>query len=378
VDVRQRRVGQCTKSGVKLGEIDTKKSLERLPCPSYHYIATQVMPKPNAARDFNAKRKREREEAGGVRKRRPKSFKRQESYHSSSEDEGDVQINLRSEKVPEKPEEFTGGNTAELGKRVKRAPLEERIEAVTAPVTIAAADAQKEEEGGDEEEDDVVDVPDTVGDVDDDEDLSSNDNADDEPDLDAIADDESADEDDEDEDDAADSDTSLSETSSRPTSQKRKRNDPTIFATSISKILDSKLTTTKRADPVLSRSKAATEASQDLAESRLEAKARRKLREDKRSAMEKGRVRDVLGLESAEVSTGEIAEHERKLRKMAQRGVVKLFNAVRAAQVKGEEAARQVGSIDTDKHIIGTDGRKERVNEMSKKGFLDMLVAGEA
>ena len=366
-------MGQCTKSGVKLGEIDTKKSLESLPCPSYHYITTQVMPKPNAARDFNAKRKRQREEAGGVRKRRPKSFKRQESYHSSSEDEGDVQINLQSEKVPEKPEEFTGGNTAELGKRVKRAPLEERIEAVTVPVASAAADAQEEEE-----EDDVVDAPDPLGDVDDDEDLSSDDNADDEPDLDAIADDESADEDDEDEDDAADSDTSLSETSSRPTSQKRKRNDPTIFATSISKILDSKLTTTKRADPVLARSKAATEASQDLAESRLEAKARRKLREDKRSAMEKGRVRDVLGLESAEVSTGEIAEHERRLRKMAQRGVVKLFNAVRAAQVKGEEAARQVGSIDTDKHIIGTDGRKERVNEMSKKGFLDMLVAGEA
>jgi fusion and transport protein UGO1 len=353
------------------------------------------MPKPNAARDFNAKRKREREEAGGVRKRRPKSFKRQESYHSSSEDEGDVQINLQAEKVPEKPEEFTGGNSAELGKRVKRAPLEERIEVVAVPVVVpvvvavdanadANADAQGEEEDADEEEEEerddedaIVDAPETLGDVDGGVQLGSDDDEDDEPDLDAIADDESA-EDDEDEDDAAsDSDTSLSETSSRPASQKRKRNDPTIFATSISKILDSKLTTTKRADPVLSRSKAATEASQDLAESRLEAKARRKLREDKRSAMEKGRVRDVLGLESAEVSTGEIAEHERKLRKMAQRGVVKLFNAVRAAQVKGEEAARAVGSIDTDKHIIGGDGRKERVNEMSKKGFLDMLVGGE-
>ena len=335
------------------------------------------MPKPNAARDFNAKRKREREEAGGVRKRRPKSFKRQESYHSSSEDEGDVQINLQSEKVPEKPEEFTGGNTAELGKRVKRAPLEELIEVVTVPVT-AAIDADTLVEDDEKEEDDVVDGQETLVDGEEDASLSSDNDEDDEPDLDAIADDESAD-DDEDEDDApSDSDTSLSETSSRPNSQKRKRNDPTIFATSISKILDSKLTTTKRADPVLSRSKAATEASQDLAESRLEAKARRKLREDKRSAMEKGRVRDVLGLESAEVSTGEIAEHERKLRKMAQRGVVKLFNAVRAAQVKGEEAARAVGSIDTDKHIIGGDGRKERVNEMSKKGFLDMLVAGEA
>ena len=369
--------GAIYESGVKAKKVPARTQVcLALTLPHTTLPYAQIMPKPNAARDFNAKRKREREEAGGVRKRRPKSFKRQESYHSSSEDEGDVQINLQTEKVPEKPEEFTGGNTAELGKRVNRAPLEDRIEVVAVPVAAADADAQEDDEDEEGEADDIADAPETRGDVDEDAELSEDDE-DDEPDLDAIADDESADDDD-DEDDAADSDTSLSETSSRPTSQKRKRNDPTIFATSISKILDSKLTTTKRADPVLSRSKAATEASQDLAESRLEAKARRKLREDKRSAMEKGRVRDVLGLESAEVSTGENAEHERRLRKMAQRGVVKLFNAVRAAQVKGEEAARAVGSIDTDKHIIGGDGRKERVNEMSKKGFLDMLVAGEA
>ena len=88
--------------------------------------------------------------------------------------------------------------------------------------------------------------------------------------------------------------------------------------------------------------------------------------------MDRSHVTDVLGLESTEMLTGEVAEQERRLKKTAQRGVVKLFNAVRAAQVKGEEAAKEVRSAGT----VGVDRRQERVNEMSKKGFLDLLVEG--
>ena len=106
------------------------------------------------------------------------------------------------------------------------------------------------------------------------------------------------------------------------------------------------------------------------------------MRDDKREALDKGRVRDVLlgtdrpgsstRAEGGEgdggaVSVGELQEQERRLRKTAQRGVVKLFNAVRAAQVKAEEAKAQGGSR----------GRKEeRVGEMSKKGFLEMVAGG--
>jgi len=64
--------------------------------------------------------------------------------------------------------------------------------------------------------------------------------------------------------------------------KKRKRNDPSAFATSMSKILNSKLTNSKRADPVLSRSKDATTASKEISESKLEAKAKHKLRQEKR------------------------------------------------------------------------------------------------
>ena len=72
------------------------------------------------------------------------------------------------------------------------------------------------------------------------------------------------------------------------------------------------------------------------------------------------------------VSAAQIAEQERKLRKTAQRGVVKLFNAVRAAQVKGEEAARKARG----KGLVGQGRREEKVGEMSKKGFLDLIAGG--
>lgn len=111
------------------------------------------------------------------------------------------------------------------------------------------------------------------------------------------------------------------------------------------------------------------------------------MREDRRAAMERGRVKDVLlgttaGAAAAaggsggegmgeeggkKKSVGQLQEEEKRLRKTAQRGVVKLFNAVRASQVKAEEA-RAKG---------GTRGRKEeRVEEMSKLGFLEMVAAG--
>ena len=152
-----------------------------------------------------------------------------------------------------------------------------------------------------------------------------------------------------------------------------KRNDPNAFATSMAKILDSKLSTSKRADPVLARSQTALAASKEVTESKLEAKAKQKLRAEKKEALEKGRVRDVLGLSDKSPVTAEaVAQEEKRLKKIAQRGVIKLFNAVRAAQVKGEEAAQEARKAG----VVGMKQREGRVNEMSKKGFLDLIAAG--
>jgi mitochondrial fusion and transport protein UGO1 len=166
---------------------------------------------------------------------------------------------------------------------------------------------------------------------------------------------------------------SLSELSENQTKeQRRKRDDPTTFAVSISKILNSKLSSSKRIDPVLSRSKEASDAVKDIGDARLEAKAKHKLREEKKAKLENGRVKDILGLNSADVSTEKIMEREKQYKKIAQRGVVRMFNAIRTAQVVGEKAAKEAQASG----IVGIDQRRERVNEMSKKGFLDLIASG--
>ena len=126
---------------------------------------------------------------------------------------------------------------------------------------------------------------------------------------------------------SSDSDTSSDTSQSQPSNpnhtklshQKSKRNDPSAFASSISAILSSKLSTSKRADPVLARSATAAEANASIANSKLESKARQKLRADKKEALEKGRVKDVLGVESGDV--GAVMEEEKRLRKLALSGV---------------------------------------------------------
>jgi hypothetical protein len=197
-----------------------------------------------------------------------------------------------------------------------------------------------------------------------------------------------------------DSDSDISLTPSQFNTRKiTKRKDPAAFSSSITAILGTKLPTSLRADPVLARSLTAKQASHSLAESKLETLARKAVRADRKLLMEKGRVRDVLlgdepksknistntnnkreendpEQESSEpgLTAAETQERERKLRKTAQRGVVKLFNAVRAAQVKGEEAAKEMRK----QGLVGGKRREERVGEMGKKAFLEMVGSGGA
>ncbi|KAI6379805.1 hypothetical protein MCOR25_001937 [Pyricularia grisea] len=183
--------------------------------------------------------------------------------------------------------------------------------------------------------------------------------------------DSSEDDDEEEEDDDEDDDSSDDDAiDGQPQRKQSKRNDPTAFATSMSKILSTKLSTSRRADPVLSRSAAAHEAARLAVDSALEAKAHRKMAEQRRAALEKGRVKDVLI--SQEGQTAEMQAAEKRLRKTAQRGVIKLFNAIRAAQVKAADAERAVRS----EGVIGMGKREQKVAEMSKKGFLDLIAGG--
>jgi len=307
---------------------------------------------------FTGKRRRGEDNKPKKSKKPIKNFKKQKWYHSSSESEDDDVA--RDVPVARKPAaaaaEFTPVNMEESEDEVVEAkPLKSALKS-TPTQEITEADKV-----GDEAEE--VEGLEVVGSDDEDEDEQ------DEFDLDAEID----------ESEAADEDASLSEASldedgeqAGKDRKQRKRNDPSAFANSMSKILSSKLSTLKRADPVLSRSVSAAIASRELTDSKLEAKARRKLHAEKQQALERGRVKDVLGLDTTDVSTAGIQEQEKRLKKTAQRGVVRLFNAVRAAQLQGQKAredSRKEG-------VVGIAQREERVSEMSKKGFLDLIAQG--
>lgn len=321
-----------------------------------------------------AKRRRIEDEV-----RRPKKkvrkFKKQIDYHSSSEDEDGP----RPAPSASNSEPLGERGTAKAKQAAKAKPILKH--SISAPAKKAAATMPTLSEDEDDEDDDMVDetakntalnmAPASESEDEDEAELAeplSEDDDDAEGGA-PLAPDSSADDTDEDEDDESDLE---STTSSNAAAAKKKRNDPTAFATSISKILDTKLSTSKRSDPVLSRSKTAADANKTLADERLEQKARAQIRAERKSLLEKGRVRDVLGLETEGVETGKVLEEERRLKKTAQRGVVKLFNAVRAAQVKAESAQREA----REQGMVGIGKREERVNEMSKQGFLDLISSG--
>ncbi|KAF2455555.1 Rrp15p-domain-containing protein, partial [Lineolata rhizophorae] len=275
--------------------------------------------------------------------KRPKKFKKQREYHSSSEDEDEAPQNGSTDFKPVSLDDSDddAGPAEDVDSGV-------RLDMSTSSKLKKAANEAAPEEG------------------------SSQSSASDDDDADSTAftsasDSESF--------VSADSDASTSGTAAgkKPRS---KRHDPSAFATSMNKILSSKLTSAKRADPVLARSRDAHKTSQTMAEEKLEARARHKLRDEKRAAKEKGRVKDVNGGEQGDehgVSAAQVAEEERKLRKIAQRGVIKLFNAVRAAQMRGSEAAKDVRK----EGMLGVEKREDAVREKSRQEFLAAMGKGE-
>ncbi|KAJ5796897.1 uncharacterized protein N7518_005437 [Penicillium psychrosexuale] len=271
---------------------------------------------------------------------RKKKFVKQRFYHSSSEDE-EEDGNFNPVSLEDSDAEEGGATVAKpsaLDIRMKKAKTQE--EEAPTPEPKKSDDSDSDSNIGEEIELD-------------DEDLENDD----------------------DESDASDSDADdLSDSSpaGKPTGANRgravpKRNDPTAFSTSISKILSTKLPTSARADPVLSRSSYAAKLVNEAADEKLDNAARAKMRAEKKEEMDRGRVRDVMGIQRG--IAGPVAEEEKRVRKMAQRGVVKLFNAVRAAQVRGEEAAND----ERKKGTIGMGEREKAANEVSKQGFLELI-----
>ncbi|BFZ60045.1 pre-60S ribosomal particles component [Saitoella coloradoensis] len=215
---------------------------------------------------------------------------------------------------------------------------------------------------------------DAGGDEDDDLDLDENEDASDEEEdgaqIGGLDDLSNSDEDSfDDDDDELDFDNSDDEEGlQQQQNNKRKRaDDPDAFATAMSKILSSHLKAHTRSAPILARNKTSAAT---LESAKLEAKARRALALERRALLDKNHVVDILPRDEA--SARGVLEYEKALRKVAQRGVVKLFNAVRVSQVKADEA-RDEGMR---RGVVGVDKRTQKVAEMSKTSFLDLIKKG--
>ncbi|KAF5384960.1 hypothetical protein D9615_001443 [Tricholomella constricta] len=119
---------------------------------------------------------------------------------------------------------------------------------------------------------------------------------------------------------------------------------------------------------------------------KLEIKAKKVLQVEKKEKEDKGRITDVIG--------GWGGESERALRKVAQRGVVKLFNAIQQSQASAvaaaveTKAARGSGKPSLPAPVISsrTQGKKAKDKDniigrgkesaVDKDDFFDMIRSG--
>ncbi|SCV06048.1 LANO_0H20956g1_1 [Lachancea nothofagi CBS 11611] len=143
------------------------------------------------------------------------------------------------------------------------------------------------------------------------------------------------------------------------------------FSTAVNAILGSHLKAHARKDPIMSRKK---NAAKKLESDKLEQKAKRAILAEKKKLLNKTRTKDIIPTVAAETESGadirEVLEKERRLRKVAQKGVVKLFNAILSTQVKTErDSAERVGDIKNRSE------KKELLTELSKEKFLDLVRA---
>ncbi|ORX64163.1 Rrp15p-domain-containing protein [Anaeromyces robustus] len=107
------------------------------------------------------------------------------------------------------------------------------------------------------------------------------------------------------------------------------------------------LNTDTNEKPILAKAK---EIEQKIEDEKLDYKARKAITAERKKLEEKDRV----------IPDYTTFEYEKKLRKLATRGVVKLFNAIKTAQEKSNEV-----------HTLVTN-KKPKV-EVAKKSFMDML-----
>ncbi|KAI1317114.1 hypothetical protein EDD11_009001 [Mortierella claussenii] len=174
-------------------------------------------------------------------------------------------------------------------------------------------------------------------------------NSGDDSDSDNDGEDEKESDDDEDDEDDFEG---MSATTVKKTSKKHTEEN---MAEAMSKILGSTLRKADASTPILARSRGVE---RKLEEEKMEAKAKKAITNEKRRMANRDRVKpEYTGM-----------EYEKKLRKVATRGVVQLFNAIKAQQKATEELTENARPITTN--------AKDKVASLTKASFLDLLKSG--
>lgn len=150
--------------------------------------------------------------------------------------------------------------------------------------------------------------------------------------------------------------------------QKKNKDDGSeSFANAFNSIINSKLKAYNRKDPILARNKTTLK---KLESEKLENKAKRALLLEKKQFQDKHRIKQLLpaateGSDSNQIR--EILDKERQMKKIAQKGVVKLFNAVLATQLKTNQEISKVQA--------GQSRKEELMTDVSKEKFMDLIAA---
>ncbi|SMN22337.1 similar to Saccharomyces cerevisiae YPR143W RRP15 Nucleolar protein, constituent of pre-60S ribosomal particles [Maudiozyma saulgeensis] len=191
-------------------------------------------------------------------------------------------------------------------------------------------------------------------------------------DGDAVKEDADVEEEEEEEEEEEGNDESDNEFPRKKKSKNSKHDDGSNdFSSAMSAILSSHLKAYDRKDPIMARNKKVLKENES---SKLEYKAKKALVAEKKKLLNKTRKTEIIPIASDEHHTGdeirEIIAKEARLRKIAQKGVVKLFNAILSTQVRTNKEVE-----DTMGDIRNKNERRELITEVSKEKFLDLVKA---
>lgn len=158
--------------------------------------------------------------------------------------------------------------------------------------------------------------------------------------------------------------------------QKMSKNDDGAeqFSSAMSAILGSHLKQYDRIDPIMARQKKALE---KIEQDKLDEKARKLLSREKKKFLTKSRKSEIIPQDITEDNTVQkLLEQEKKLKKIAQKGVVRLFNVITTTQLKTERQVNEKLASSNIKSIIHKEKEQSKlISEVSKETFLDLVKA---